>query len=165
MKKKEFKLKIREEADLYSPLDPDRDLLSDEIIDYFTRLFLNQHRALREDYSICIYSDSPVNEAHVKESIQREFGRKKDDVGFEMKHTTIKGIVFGSIGLAVLALWLVLSAVTENLGVEVLSIVSCALMWEAVSIFFMERPAILRMKRNIERLMRAEITFYTTEIG
>ena len=54
MAAKEFKLKIRWEADLYSPMDPDQRMLYEEAIDHFTRLFLNKHRELKEDYEIHI---------------------------------------------------------------------------------------------------------------
>jgi hypothetical protein len=39
-----IKMKIHEESDLYSPLDPDRNILSEDIVSYLTRVFLSQHR-------------------------------------------------------------------------------------------------------------------------
>ena len=77
MTTRNIKLKIHEESDLFSPLDPDQNILSEEAIDYFTRIFLNKHRRLREEYVIHIISDVPVREDHVRDSIMNEFDRQK----------------------------------------------------------------------------------------
>ena len=80
MNTREIKLKIHDESELFSPLDPDQMMISDDVIDYLSRVFLNKHRRLRESFVIHIISDEPVNEAHVKNAIQTEFDRQKDDI-------------------------------------------------------------------------------------
>ena len=77
---KEIKLKIHDESELYAPMDPDGNLISDDVIDYLSRVFLNKHRRIREDYVISIISDDPVNEEHARKAIQDEFDRQKDDI-------------------------------------------------------------------------------------
>lgn len=36
---REIKLKIHDESDFYSPLDPDQNMISDDILAYLTRVF------------------------------------------------------------------------------------------------------------------------------
>lgn len=65
--------------------------------------------------------------------------------------------------LAVLSLWLYLSATTETVGVEILSIMGRVCIWEATSIAVLQWPELRRTWFNLERLTRAEIVFQTTE--
>ena len=62
MTTQEIKLKIHEEDDLYSPLDLDQELLSEEVLTHLERNYLNQHRLIKEQYILHIYSDTPVDE-------------------------------------------------------------------------------------------------------
>ncbi|MBR4728469.1 MAG: hypothetical protein IK080_11335 [Clostridia bacterium] len=159
MATKDFKLKISEESDLYCPFDPDQEILSEEVIDYFTRVFLNKHRRLHEDYVIRIISDTPVNEARVKAAIQSEFDRQKDDLRFALRRLWVKLFALAALGVAFLALWLFLSSTLETVGVEVVSIMGWVCVWEATSIAVLQRPELHRMLLNIERLTGSEIVF------
>ena len=47
----------------------------------------------------------------------------------------------------------------EVVGVEILSIMGWVCVWKATSIAIMQRPELLRVKRNLERMARAEIVF------
>ena len=47
----ELKLKIHEEADLFSAYDPDQTLLSEDVVSYLERNYLNKHRS-RDDNSV-----------------------------------------------------------------------------------------------------------------
>ncbi len=40
MATREIKLKIHDESELYSPMDPDQKMLSGDVIDYLSRRFL-----------------------------------------------------------------------------------------------------------------------------
>lgn len=66
MTTREIKLRVSDESALYSEMDPDRNMLSDDVIGYLTRVFLNKHRRLRENYVIRILSDTPIDEEHIK---------------------------------------------------------------------------------------------------
>lgn len=62
-----IKLKIHEESDLFSELDPDQELISDDVQAYLTRKFNYAHKTDLESYSIRSISDTPVNEENVRE--------------------------------------------------------------------------------------------------
>lgn len=145
-------------------MDPDRTMLSDDVIDYFSRVFLNKHRRLRETFSIQIITDVPVeDEEHIRSMISRECGQQKDDIRYSLNRLMIKLVLLAVFGAAILALWLYLSATRETVGVEILSIMGRVLVWEATSILILQRPDLRRMWLNIDRLSKAEITFQTFE--
>jgi hypothetical protein len=159
----EIKLKIQEEEDLYAPIDPDRTMLSEEVVDYLSRVFLSKHRRLREEYVLRIISDTPVNGEHVKETIRGEFNRQKDDIHYALKRLRLKPILLTILGAAILSVWLFLSATAETVGVEILSIMGWVCIWKAFSIAVLQRPDLRREWLNLERLVRADIVFQLAE--
>ena len=48
----EIKLKIHEEADLFTPLDPDQKMIDEEISMYLIRNYKNVHRKNLEKYRV-----------------------------------------------------------------------------------------------------------------
>ena len=154
---REVRLKIHQESDLFTSLDPDGRKLSEEVISYFTRYYVNIHRWINEKYVIRIISDTPVNEEHVRESIKNEFLQKKDDTGYSLKKLTAKEFYFGILGVAITSLWLFLSYKYENVGVEILSIAGWIALWEAISIAIVQRPEIRYLQKNLLKLANADI--------
>ncbi|MBR0381290.1 MAG: hypothetical protein IJH71_02495 [Eubacterium sp.] len=155
--RREIKLKIHEESDLFSVYDPDESKLSEDVMSYFKRNYINLHRRTNEEYTIRIISDTPVNEEHVRECIRNEFLQEKDDIGFGVRKLTLKEICFGVIGVLITALWMYLSYKYKNLGVEIISVIAYVSVWEAVSIASMERPELRRIQKNLLKLANAEI--------
>lgn len=77
METREIKIRIHDESDLFSPFDPDQKLLSDELTSYLAHNYINQHRAVKEQFVIRIISDVPVNQETVRQRIQAYYSRKK----------------------------------------------------------------------------------------
>ncbi len=158
-----IKMKIHEESDLYSPLDPDRNILSEDIVSYLTRVFLSQHRKRHDNYTIEIISDTPLDEEHARAMIRRGFDQERDDIKYAVKRLTMKEVYLAIIGVVILSLWLYLSATMENVRVEILSIMGWVAIWEAFSIAIMQRPELLIQQENIYRLVNTEIRFRLAE--
>ena len=60
----EIKLRIHEESDLFSPLDPDQRILSDEVISYLSHNYQTMYQKYQTkngNYVLHIFSDTPVN--------------------------------------------------------------------------------------------------------
>lgn len=163
MTTREIKLRVQDESDLYDPMDPDRNMLSEDVVSYLTRVFLNKHRRLREEYVLHIISDTPVDETHIKETVRTEFDRQKNDLRFALKRLMVKLICLSVLGAAILSLWLYLSATTETVGVEILSIMGWVCVWEATSIAILQRPELQRMWFNLDRLTQSKIVVHTAE--
>ena len=60
----EIKLRIHEESDLFSPLDPDQQILSEDVISYLHpkyRMMYLKYQTKSGNYVLHIFSDTPVN--------------------------------------------------------------------------------------------------------
>ncbi len=102
MNTEEIKLRIHEESDLFSPLDPDQRILSDEVISYLSRNYQTMYQKYltkNGNYVLHIFSDTPVNEAHVKDAIRGHFVHEKDNIQFLSKIETYKMHALGILGI------------------------------------------------------------------
>ena len=153
----EVKLKIQEESDLFSPLDPDQDMLSEEVATHFERTIENLHIKKKDSFVIRIFTDTPVNEENIKKKIRNHLSRQRDIIKRDLRSLILKEICLAIFGAAVLAVWLYLSARTENVSVEILSIIGWVAVWEATSIVIMEHPRLHRSKIEFEHLLSSEI--------
>ena len=154
---KEIKLKIHEEDDLYSPYDPDKKLLAEEVVTHLMRNFIHKHRSLKEEYLLHIITDTPVDEERVRENIRSFFIQEMDDADYALKRLTFKEIGLGAVGVFFLLVWLYVSSKASDLKLEILSIMGWVGIWEATDIMIMERPELVMARKNIKNLLDAEI--------
>lgn len=162
MSTQEIKLKIHEEADLFSEFDPDQNLLSGDVVDYLERNYLNKHRSVAETYTLHIISDTPVNEERVKTKFAAYFTQEKDNVSYTRKRLILKQALLFAFGLLILLIWFYLSVSSKDVSVirlEVLSIMGWVAIWEATSIAILELPRLTILKKAYERIIRARIDF------
>ena len=160
MNTQEIKLKIHEEADLFSACDPDQTLLSEEVASYLERNYLDKYTSANEGYIFHIYSDTPVNEESVKSKLLNYFSGEKENISCSVKRLTMKQICLTVIGVLVLAFWYFLSGKLESAGVvklEIISIIGWVSIWEAASISIMQRPELVRVKKAYDRIANARI--------
>lgn len=163
MATKIIKLKIQEEEDLYSPFDPDRKMISEDIASYISRNFEHTRIKEKSDYVIEIKSDSPVDEENVKSNIRDYFNDELDAVKYSLKRLSMKAaclFVFGTIALAV---WFFLSATYSSVNLEILSIIGWVAIWEATSVTIMGKHDLREQQRDYERASKAEIKIEVSE--
>ncbi len=142
---------------------PGQKMLSGDVIDYISRAFLNKHRHLGEKFVINIISDTPLDEERAEKMIRDGFRQEKDDTGYSVKQLTLKEIYLAIIGIAILAVWVYLSATREGVNMEILSIMGWVAVWEAFSIAIIQRPELRIEQKNLDRLVNAEIRFQISE--
>ena len=152
----EIKLKIHEEADLYNPLDPDQVLLSDDVVSYILRKY-EERPDLRDKHAIHIYSDTPVNEERVKRNIRRYTEEEGKLMQRKQHRNRINQLWLFGIGVAFIALWFFIAAKTENILVEVLSIIGSFAVWEAANIWIVEAPELRIYRHRLARLEDTEV--------
>lgn len=140
-------------------MDPDHKMLSNDTISYFERVFLRKQRRIDENYVISIISDVPVNEERVKENICGEFTERIDEISHELRVLMIKAIIMLILGAATLSLWLILSAKTDSVFAEILSIIGWVFVWEATDIFVLQQADSRSDIYCLKRLINSEIRF------
>ena len=163
MATQEIKLKIHEEADMFTPYDPDQTMLEEEISDYLIRCYGNVHRKSKEEFVIHIYSDTPVNEERVKKVIRDHCEQEKANSKHEIKMETYREITLAIVGVVLLSIWFVLSASIESVWMEIISIMGWVAVWEATSIAIMRRPELHFTSKKYDIASRAEIIFDVVE--
>ena len=156
----EIKIKIHEEADLYNPLDPEGSELSDEVISYMVRKY--QEKGRKEKHIIHIISDEPVDEEKVRNSFLAYSTKEEMIFGNERNRITLKQFTLFVIGILFISLWLFASSRTENLLVEILSIIGSFALWEAADIWIVEKPVMCIEEKRLKKMMRAEVEFTVT---
>ena len=163
MQTQEIKLRIHEEADLFTPYDPEQKLLSEEVSDYLIRCYRNIHRKTRETYRIHVFSDTPVNEERVKQAIRGHCEQERANNRHEILLETLRELALAFLGLVFLSLWFFLSATHESVWMEVLSIMGWVAVWEAASIAIMSRPHLHIVNKIYKRASNAQIIVDVTE--
>ena len=158
----EIKIKIHEETDLYNPLDPEQILLSDELVSYILRKY-EERPDIRDKHVIHIYSDTPVEEERVKRNIRRYTEEEGKIIVRKQKTSRLKQVRLFIIGLAFIAFWLFMASITENIIVEVLSIIGSFAVWEAANIWIVELPAQRVYRRRLARLEDTEVLITVIE--
>ena len=156
----EIKLKIRSEADLYNPLDPDQVMLSDAVTGYIIRKYQEMNHT--EEFCLHIISDEPVNEDRVRENIRTHMRHEQEIGSRELKLSTGRQIRLFVIGIAFISVWLFAAANTGNIAAEVLSIIGSFAVWEAADIWIAEKPHIRLRKMKLKILEKTEIRFSET---
>ena len=159
----EIKLRIHEEADMFSPYDPDQEMLSEDVGDYLIRCYENKHRSVREDLVIHVYSDTPVRAERVEKVIRGHCEQEMLNNRHEMMQETFREICLAVLGVIFLSLWVFLSSTHEGVWMEVLSIMGWVAVWEATSIAIMRRPELYHVKKTYERALKARIIVETAE--
>ena len=154
-----IKLKIHDESDMYSPFDPDQQMISEDVVTYLTKGFQRVHKGMKESYVIRIESDMPVDRERVTQRLQDFFIQERDSVKRMLFKLSLRAICLTVFGIIVLSIWFYLSRNDENVNLEVLSIVGCVTIWEATSIVIMGRHDLSVLKRDFETLLKAEIVF------
>lgn len=157
MNRQEIKIKIHEESDLFSPFDPELSQLSEDVIAVWERYFSHKHkRKNKEEYSLHIFTETPVDEENVRQKIRNHFVQEKEDIDYALFKITLKAIILGLLGAAFLAIWYFLSG-QEDVNGEILLIIGWVGIWEATDILIMERPEVIRTKRYLGKLLNSEI--------
>lgn len=157
----EIKIRIHEEDDLYNPLDPDRELISDDVVDYVERKYSEDFDPL-DRIVITVISDVPLEEERVRENFRHYMQDEQEILSKEQHRTAVKQAWLFLVGIIFIAVWLVFAVNTDNVFIEVLSIIGSVAMWEAADIWIVEAPETRIRKRRLQRLEDTEIRFART---
>jgi hypothetical protein len=159
MAEKTMKIKVHEQADLFSEYDPDQEMLSEDMIGYIIRCYQHMKLRAKECPVIQIQSDTPVNEEEVAEKIRNNFRREIEVVNRTLNKLFIKAACLGIFGVIILSIWIVLSANAENVNIEILSIVGWVAIWEMTNILLIECQTLQHSKWNMNKVIHSKIDF------
>ncbi|MBO7710075.1 MAG: hypothetical protein J6S83_06375 [Lachnospiraceae bacterium] len=146
-------LNIREERELFSRFDDK--ILSQDVISFLKERI----KGTKGNVSLCICSDSPVNEKRVRDAFALSFTEVKKTMDIDRKFNTLNMIRLLVIGIFFILLWYFVRSRTAGVGPEILSIIGSFAIWEATNILIVDNPEIRMNKLLLKILENAEITF------
>lgn len=159
----EIKIRIKEESDLYNPLDPDQETLSDDVTSYLEQKFSEQAN-IHGKPEVHFLSEKTVDEERVRRNFQTYIQREMDLLTKSQRRASVKQARLFLIGLLFIAVWLLIAVNTDNIVAEVLSIIGSFAVWEASDIWIVEAPEMRMKKRILKRLSETEIIFSVDEV-
>lgn len=144
---------------MFSPFDPEQKTISEDILSYLSEQFRKVRKFKKDDYVIRIESDSSLNEENIRERITEHINNELYIANKDLRGLWLKAICLGVFGFAVLSIWFALSATKEGVGMEVLSIIGWVAIWEATGIIIMQRHDLNVRKKDLRKMLKAEIRF------
>ena len=152
-----IKLKIEQEDDLFSPFDPDKELISEDVSEYLLNSFQRKRKSVKDTCVIRIISDAPLDKENVKKRLRDHFSGEIAEVKRSLKKLSIKTICLAVFGLIVLSLMFWLSANSDSMFLEILDIIAWVSIWEATSIIVIQSYDFRKAKRDYKKLTEATI--------
>lgn len=141
-----IKLHIENEADLYNPFNPDVDLISDDVKSYlFDRL---KEQSIKDDVELQIVSPHEIDEERITRAVREWTESERKGIKAAYRRNMVQQFWMFGIGVAFIALSLMLQSRISVVWFTVLSTIGAFSMWEAASIWIVENPK-LRMKRKL----------------
>ena len=156
--KKQVLLTIREESELYNPFD--ESLLNGDVIEFLG----DRIRGTKGDIVLNIRSGCPLDEERVRKTFANQCTDFLIRLKGDKKRNSLRQLCMFIIGITFILLWLFVSAISEGVGAEVLSIIGSFAMWECANVWIVDNPEIRIEELFLKRLKQAEITFqYVSE--
>ena len=153
----EVTIRISSEDDLYNPLDPYGEKLSDDVVSYIENELAI--KGIERRCRLTIICGSKVNEDKVRASIVKAVDDNITVINNEKHENTLNQFRLILIGIAVISIWLAISAMIKDVWVEILSIIGSFAVWEASNIWIVENPKLKAKRRLSKSLKEADIVF------
>lgn len=160
--KREIKLRIHEESDLFSPYDPDQMQLSEDMISYLKCKSEMMLKKYKEVYTLHIFSDTPVNEDKVRNAFREQLLLQLEDNRFSAKLEITKGLFLLFLGVVILSFRYILAERGEALYLDVMEIMGWVAIWEATSGALLRVPELYHKKKEHEFVSKADIIIEVT---
>lgn len=158
MERYNIDLNIEKEADLYDPFDSDKNL-SGDVKDYMIRKA--RMATIKNPISINIRSASPVNEEDVKNSFYKWVEEENTAIRLEHHRNSMKQLWMFLVGVAFIAVSLILEPMINRISFTVLSTIGAFAMWEAASVWIVQNPGLRLRKMLFRRISESgEVNFF-----
>ena len=149
-------LNVENEEELYNPLDPQRNLLSDDVKAYLNNKL--QARNQTDSLELCICAKAPFDEERFKTAMDRWIQEEDRSLHATAKRNWIQQAWMFGAGVLFIALSLALQPVVNVVWFTVLSTIGAFSMWEAASIWIIQNPK-LRMRKAIVARVSKKLTY------
>ncbi len=149
----EICLRIKDERELYHPLDESCRMLSEEVLDYITRQY--EKKGLEEEIVFRIRCDGPVEEERVKNAFEELIVAEEIQNAKQKRINRVKQLWLFCVGVLFVTAAIVLERFfSYSTAIEIVSIVGSFAVWEAANIWIVENPK-SRLRKHLLRKLKA----------
>ncbi|MBR2511834.1 MAG: hypothetical protein IKE49_02065 [Firmicutes bacterium] len=150
-----IRLKVKNESDLYNPFDADGKMLSEDVRNYIMeKLRLCK---LSNGIETRIITDAEIDSDKIEKTLREWSEREETYVKKTYRRNLLQQCIMFAIGVAFIALSLVIQADIPIVVYTVLSTIGAFSIWEACSIWIVKNPE-LRFKKRMLKVMRDNST-------
>lgn len=151
-------VKLNEEADLYHPLDPNRETLSDEVVAYI--LDKKKDKPIGDSIRLTIFSEEPVDEAHARSVMDqwlKSMGERNRRERMLNIYRMVRLLIIGAI---IIAISIAIQRKVGAVWYTIISTIGAFSIWEAGNIVIIKNPKLKSDRLVIKRASeKVEITF------
>lgn len=150
---KPIRLRIKDENELYNPLDPDEYQFSDEIKGYILGKLSKRIKA--GSHEIVIQSQGELDKARIQSAISAWIHDEAESIAIERKKNRVRQTYLFALGLAFVVISLALEGKVGAVWFTVLSTIGGFSIWEAANVWIVENPKLRLKRRAMEKLKSA----------
>ncbi len=144
-------IRLKDETELYDPLDPEQMTLSDDVIGYVMEK--GQRKKLGEQLEIHLISDEPVDREHAEKAFDRWCDDTLLNIKKEYRRNHMQQLWMFLIGVLFIAVSLFAQGKVNAVIFTVLSTIGAFSIWEASGFFIIKNPQ-LRFRRRMVNWLR-----------
>ena len=155
----EIKLQVKDESELYNPLDGEGRMFSDDVVDFIYYRYQKNKPGSR--FRIYVVSDKPVDEQKFKNAFNALLDSMRLQLKIDKNKNAVKQAWLLGIGIILISLYIYTSNFIAELPSEILSIIGAFSIWETANIWIVKIPETNFKRKRVENLSRTEIVFDT----
>ena len=145
-----IRLHVETEKDLFNPLDPDKNLLCEDVKFYL--LDRIQNRSFREDIELHIIAEEPIDTDRLNNALHGWASEELNRIKATRRRNLIMQLWMFCIGAAFITASLLLKPKINTLVFTILSTIGSFAIWEASSIWIVQNPKLNHRKRIIDKI-------------
>ena len=151
----EINLRIKDESELYNPLDESCRTLSGDVSDYLSEQY--GKKELDDEIVLKIKCGGPVDYERVRRAFQELIREQEVHNKNQKRINRMKQLWLFCIGVVFVAAAILLDGILGSVPVELISIVGSFAVWEAANIWIVENPRTRLANRTLKKLNSTRI--------
>ena len=157
MQETTIQLYIQEESKLYSPYDPSREKLNDEVYKYLKSFCIDRINTVTQFDKIQIISDAPIDGDRFRENLRKAVKTDQEALDWQLEVNNKRAVWEYIVGIGLSVLGFILSIYLDKVLLGVVSFFGSLVLREAVQIGTKVNPDIKHDKNRLTPLAASEV--------
>ena len=150
----EIKIIVNDESELYSPFDPDKRILSDDLIAYLSDRYQEKEIGKK---TVLVFEGVEIVAKNLESALHEHIAAELQKIDKQKKINILKQLRLFVIGLVFVATGIILTNYISAVPTELLSIIGSFAVWEAANIWIVGNPSLKFRQKFLKKLLEADI--------